>query len=225
MRAPLSVVIPTKDAEADLPRCLGALWEGMQAGILRELIVVDGGSTDNTVRLADEAGARVLKVAPSRGGQLRTGGAEAKGDWLLFLHADSVLQPGWTDAVIPMIKAGQAGYFRLEFDAPGLPARTVAGWANFRSRVFGLPYGDQGLLVTRRAYRDAGEFPDIPLMEDVAIVRKLRGQLAPIKASVVTSAKRYQSQGWLRRSARNFWTLIRFFCGVSPETLARQYRR
>jgi len=225
MRAPLSVVIPTKDAEADLPRCLGAVWEGMQAGILREVIVVDGGSTDNTVQVADEAGARVLHVAPSRGGQLRAGGAEAKGDWVLFLHADCVLMPGWSDAVIPRFAARKAGYFRLRFDAPGWSPRIVAGWANLRARLFGLPYGDQALLLPRRAYRDSGGYPDIPLMEDVAIVRKLRGQLSMIDAGIVTSAARYQTQGWLRRGTRNFWILTRYLCGASPEKLAAEYRR
>ncbi|MEO0864971.1 MAG: glycosyl transferase, partial [Pseudomonadota bacterium] len=117
---------------------------------------------------------------------------------------------------------GKAGYFRLSFDRGG---RVVARWANLRSRLFGLPYGDQGLLVPRRLYNRVGGYPDIPLMEDVALARALRGQLKPLDAVAVTSADKYRRQGWLRRGTRNLWTLARFFAGTDPETLAAAYRR
>ncbi|TCK99459.1 hypothetical protein BXY66_3963 [Shimia isoporae] len=227
MRAPLSVVIPTLNAEKALPVCLAAVYEGVEAGLLRELIVVDGGSEDGTRELADEVGADVLTVPPSRGGQLQAGAEAARGEWLLFLHADTELSPGWSDVVGAHMARDKdrAGYFRLGFDRGGAPARFVARWANIRSRVFGLPYGDQGLLVSRRLYRDVGGYSNIPLMEDVSMARSLRGKLSGLSHLAVTSAEKYRAQGWMKRGARNLWTLVRYFVGVSPERLAQSYRK
>lgn len=224
MRAPLTVVIPTLNAEPHLPTCLAALWEGVQAGILRDVVVVDGGSDDATIELAREAGAEVIKTAPSRGGQLGQGGAAAQGDWILFLHADTVLEPGWSDAVIAHIRTRKAGYFRLRFDSQSRAARIVAGWANIRSRLLGLPFGDQGLLVPNTLYKRIGGYPDIPLMEDVVIARRLRQNLRVLDGVACTLADRYLNEGWLRRGGRNIWTFLRFQAGVSPERLALGYR-
>lgn len=221
MPAPISIIIPTLNAERSLPGCLAALVEGLDAGLVCELIVSDGGSHDQTRALADAWGAEILVGAPSRGGQLGRGCAAAKGDWLMILHADTQLAPGWSEAVHAHMASGKAGWFRLRFDQGG---RFVAGWANLRSRL-GLPYGDQGLLVPRRLYREVGGFEDIPLMEDVAMARALKGRLRGIGAVAVTSAERYRQQGWLLRGARNLWSLLRFFAGVSPDVLARAYRR
>lgn len=200
--------------------------EGLEAGLITELVVADGGSSDATCAVADAWGAQIVTSAPSRGGQLRAGCAEARGDWLLVLHADTVLQPGWTNAVGAHLAAHsgtqRAGYFRLRFDKGG---RGVAAWANLRARVFGLPYGDQGLLVARSAYDRVGGYQDIPLMEDVAMVRALKGQLALLDSVAVTSADKYRRDGWVRRGARNLLTLARYFAGADVSLLARQYRR
>ena len=203
MRAPISVVIPTLDAAPQLAACLAALVEGLEAGLIRELIVSDGGSGDDTIALADAWGAQVVSGPASRGGQLRRGVAAAQGHWVLVLHADTVLQEGWSGVV--------AGRF-------------VAGWANLRSRL-GLPYGDQGLLLPRSLYDAVGGYADQPLMEDVAMARSLRGRLVRLDAVAVTSAAKYRQQGWMRRGARNLWTLVRYACGVSPARLAQTYRR
>ncbi len=224
MRAPISVIIPTLNAEDSLPGCLSALIEGLDGGLIRELIVSDGGSTDATGAVAQAWGAEVLHGAPSRGGQLRQGCASAKGDWLLVIHADTVLSAGWSKAARAHMQADRAGWFRLAFDAGGLAARVVAGWANLRSRM-GLPYGDQGLLLPRALYQTTGGYPDQPLMEDVAMAGALRGRLSGIAATAVTSAEKYQRQGWLRRGGRNLWTLARYLGGVPPERLAQSYRR
>jgi hypothetical protein len=122
---------------------------------------------------------------------------------------------------------GQGGpaAFRLAFDATGVMPRMVAGWANLRSRVLGLPYGDQALLIARADYEAVGGFADIPLMEDVAIARALKGRIALLPLAVTTSAARYQREGWLWRGARNLWTLIRYLCGADPVRLAEAYRR
>jgi rSAM/selenodomain-associated transferase 2 len=225
MRAPVSVVIPTLNAEAALPACLAALTEGLQAGLIRELIFSDGGSTDATLRIAEAAGAMVVTGPPSRGGQLRRGVAASGGAWVLVLHADTVLARGWTEAVSCALTTSDAYYFRLRYDAEGIMARVVAGWANLRSRLFRLPYGDQGLLISAELYAQVGGYPDIPLMEDVALACALNGRMKPLGALAVTSAAKYQAQGWLRRGARNLTLLARFLAGADPERLARAYRR
>ncbi|WP_109313929.1 TIGR04283 family arsenosugar biosynthesis glycosyltransferase [Ruegeria sp. AU67] len=224
MPAPISIVIPTLNSDGNLPATLAALMEGLHAGLIRELIVSDGGSNDQTLKIANEAGAEIVTGPPSRGGQLARGCAAAKGDWLLVLHADTVLQAGWSKVVGDHLGTGTPAAFRLAFRASGLAPVWVAGWANLRSRLFGLPYGDQGLLVPSEMYRKAGGFPDQPLMEDVALVRSLRGiTLLPSRA--VTSADRYERAGWLRRGGRNLWTLTRYFLGADPANLAQDYRR
>jgi rSAM/selenodomain-associated transferase 2 len=224
MRAKLSVVMPTLNAEAGLRRSLPALAEGLEAGLIRELVISDGGSDDATVTVAEAAGAVLVEGAASRGGQLRRGARVAQGDWLLFLHADSVLSPGWTSVVKDHIAAGQgAAAFRLAFDANGLAPRLVAVWANLRSRIFGLPYGDQGLLIARAEYDAVSGYPDIPLMEDVAMAQALRRRIMILPCVVTTSAERYRRDGWLRRGGRNLLLLLRYLAGARPETLARRY--
>ena len=224
MPAPVSVVIPTLNAGQALPRCLKGLIEGLKEGLIRELIVSDGGSDDDTIAIAGAAGARVVTGPASRGGQLRRGCAAARGDWLLILHSDTVLQPGWAQVVADHLQDGRPAWFRLQFDAGGGLARAVAGWANLRARLFGLPYGDQGLLVRAGAYHRAGGYPDQPLMEDVALARALDG-LTGLPVVARTSAARYQRDGWVRRGGRNLWILALYFAGADPEVLARRYRR
>jgi glycosyltransferase involved in cell wall biosynthesis len=206
------------------------LIEGLSQGLIRELIVSDGGSDDGTVALAESAGAKILIGPPSRGGQLRRGCAAAKGRWLLIVHADTVLAPGWAQKVADHIVGPDTGpdtgpaCFRLQFDTSGGMARWVAGWANLRAGLFGLPYGDQGLLLRQSDYQSAGGYPDQPLMEDVALVRRLK-KLTVLPITAQTSAERYRRGGWLLRGARNLWTLMRYFAGTDPEILAAQYRR
>lgn len=225
MRAPLSVIIPTLQAASALPVCLAALGEGLEAGLIREVIVSDGGSGDATQAIADAAGAQVVTGPASRGGQLRRGAEAAHGAWLLVLHADTVLPEGWPRAARAQMRAGGPAAFRLSFDAAGVMPALVAGWANLRSRAFGLPYGDQGLLIPKDVYEAAGGYPDIPLMEDVALARALKGRIALMPLAVTTSADRYARAGWLRRGARNLGTLARYLCGADPQRLAARYRR
>lgn len=226
MRAPVSVIIPTLNSAPALPDCLGALIEGLQAGLLRELIISDGGSNDATLEIAAEAGAELLTGAASRGGQLARGAQRAQADWLLFVHSDTVLPLGWAALAAAHIAAESApAYFGLSFEARGLAPRIVAGWANRRARLFGLPYGDQALLISRVQYEAAGGYPNIPLMEDVALMRALEARPIALAASVKTSAARYEKVGWIRRGSRNLWTLARYLSGADPHALARSYRR
>ncbi len=225
MRAPISIVIPTLNAEDHLPACLDALMEGLEAGLVRELIVSDGGSTDATGATAQAWGAEVLHGPASRGGQLRRGCAVAQADWMLVIHADTVLQPGWTAHVRRhLAHPERAAWFQLQFDTGGLAARWVSNWANVRSR-FGMPYGDQGLLISSALYARVGGYEDIPLMEDVAMARALKGKLQGLPIIAMTSAEKYERQGWLRRGARNIWTLVKYGLGVDLARLANEYRR
>ncbi len=223
MRAKLSVIIPVLNAAQSLPACLGALMEGVEAGLIRELVISDGGSEDATVQIATEAGAVVIEGQPSRGGQLGRGAGAATGEWLLFLHADSILPAGWSACVLAHLPAGRPAYFKLRFDQRGFAPKAVAFWANLRSRIFRLPYGDQGLLIARAEYDALGGYRNIPLMEDVAMSRALGRRLQMLPLAVTTSAARFEREGWLRRGTRNLALLLRYFIGVDPERLARRY--
>lgn len=222
----LSVVVPTLDAAAELPATLAALRAESPAGL--EILVVDGGSADETAALAEAAGCRLLRTPPGRGPQLAAGAAAAAGEWLLFLHADSRLQPGWAAAVEAFLQdpgnTEKAAYFRLRFDSEAAGARRVERLANWRARRLGLPYGDQGLLLSRALYQRLGGHPPWPLMEDVALVRRLgRRRLVALPVPLLTSAARYRRDGWWRRPLRNLARLTLYFLGVPPERLARRY--
>jgi len=225
MPAPLSVVIPTLNCEQTLPTCLAALYEGVQTGIIGELIITDGGSADRTAKIADAVGAKIVRGPMGRGGQLKRGVEASSRPWVLVLHADTVLPARWPEAISMHMRTQNAGYFQLSFDDESLAASLVAGWANLRSRAFGLPYGDQGLLLPRSLYSEIGGYPDQDLMEDVAIARALKGRVKPIAASVLTSADKYKTQGWVKRGGRNLLTLLRYTMGADPSQLAQRYRR
>ncbi len=225
-RAPLSIVIPTLNSASSLAKAVEPLVPAVSQGLVKELIVSDGGSCDDIASMADALGARLLVGPPGRGIQLAAGAAAAKGEWLLFLHADSILDPQWIGAVSRHLKnSSGAGCFRLRFGAAGLAAAWVAGWANRRTVWFGLPFGDQGLLIPRKLYSQIGGYPAIPIMEDVAIARRLRGRIGMLDAAATTDAARYIQQGWLRRGAANLVLQVKYFSGVPPEKLARRYRR
>ncbi|HWI26027.1 MAG TPA: TIGR04283 family arsenosugar biosynthesis glycosyltransferase [Stellaceae bacterium] len=225
---PVSVIIPTLDAANGLPVLLAALEEGRAAGVLREVIVVDGGSRDATVPLAQATGAHVAASPRGRGVQLATGAALAGGEWLLFLHADTVPARGWSSALADFIAVpanrGRAGYFRLRFDDRPPAARILEAAVRWRCRLLALPYGDQGLLLSAELLRALGGFRPLPLMEDVDLVRRLgRGRLSLLDAEVVTSAARYRRDGYVARPLRNLFCLGLYFVGVPPRLLLRLY--
>lgn len=227
----ISVIIPTLNAERKLGPCLGALGPAVMDPILSEVIFADGGSTDATEEIAEATGAHFVSAPKGRGSQLRAAADMARGEWFLFLHSDTVLSEHWVEAARSHMRdetsggRGKAGWFQLRFNASGVAPRLVAGWANLRAGR-GLPYGDQGLLIHRGLYRDVGGFPDIPLMEDVALARTLgRARLKGLDAIATTSADRYERNGWLRQGASNLATLMRYSLGAQPEKLARSYNR
>jgi rSAM/selenodomain-associated transferase 2 len=226
--APLSVVIPVLDGAALLPSCVAALEEGRRCGLVGEILVVDGGSRDGTAEIAAALGTRLLGAPRGRGTQLACGGAAASGAWLFFLHADTRLTPGWSATAGGFIAGpandGCAGYFRLRLDDDTQAARRLERVVALRSRWLGLPYGDQGLLLSRRFYQALGGFRKLPLMEDVDLARRIgRGRLRALDGTATTSAARYRRDGYLVRPLRNLACLGLYYLGVPPRLIARLY--
>ena len=228
----ISVIIPTLNAAARLPETLTALVPAAVDGSIKEVIIVDGGSRDETLEIADGFGATVLSAPPGRGGQLRKGAAAARGEWLLFLHGDTVLEEDWVREARSLASKGgdTAGVFTLRFDAKGLAPRFVAAAAMARTKLLGAPYGDQGLFVSRKLYDEVGGYADMALMEDVDImgrIRRLKGarSIHVFRSAAITSATRYEREGYFKRVFKNAILLTRYHLGAAPERLAESYRK
>lgn len=190
--------------------------------------MVDGGSTDSTVGTAKHLGATVFEAEKGRGMQMAAGAARATSDWLLFLHADTRLQAGWQASASAFItdnrSSRKAAYFRFCLDDISPKAKRLERLVAWRCRRFGLPYGDQGLLIRRAFYEELGGYKPVPLMEDVDLVRRIgRGNLVMLEADAVTSEARYRRDGYWRRSLRNLSLLSLYFLGASPHWLVRAY--
>lgn len=222
----ISVVIPTLNAESGLPRTLAPLVPATVNGLIREVIIVDGGSEDKTREIADEAGATLVKAERGRGHQLAAGAKAAQSDWLLFLHADTVLTDTWEENVSKHV-AGEttnAAAFRFALDDDTARARIMESLVSLRCAVFALPYGDQGLLISRALYDDIGGYSALPLMEDIDIIRRIgRRRLKFLKSRAITSAARYQKYGYIIRAVRNLMCVTLYLCSVKPETIRKLY--
>jgi rSAM/selenodomain-associated transferase 2 len=220
----LTVVIPALD-EAD--QITGAIASARSAGI--EIIVVDGGSRDGTPQRAAAAGARVIASAPGRARQLAAGAGIAKGDTILFLHADTRLPPGWEQGVRTALADPRVvgGAFRLRFE-PRTPALRLIEWGTrIRVALLRLPYGDQALFARRRTLEALGGVPQAPIMEDLDLVRALKrhGRIACLPIPATTSARRYQAAGALRTLLRNAVAAGGWWLGLPRERLAAWVRR
>jgi len=227
MPAPLSIIIPAKRATVDLPGCLSAVFLGVETGLVREVIVSSVPSNDVSLRdIAEQTGAVWVEGDEGRGTQMKAGAEAARGDWLLFVHADTWLGENWPSVVSTHLRdnGDKAGAFRLGFRSRAKRARIVEALTNWRARTFGLPYGDQGLLISRALYDEIGGFDAVSLMEDVMMVRKIgKARLCVLDETAATSGERQERDGWFLRSARNLVLLLRFRLGADPAKLARAY--
>jgi rSAM/selenodomain-associated transferase 2 len=217
----LTVVIPAWNEEGLVARAVLSVRDEA------EVLVVDGGSEDGTCAVAAAAGGQVVRAERGRGRQLDAGARQARGEWLVFLHADTRLEPGWAAELRALARQGCAvgGAFRFAVDAPGRGYRLLERAVALRCRMLRLPYGDQALFARREAYARAGGFPPLPLMEDVAFVSRLRraGPFALLRARAFTSPRRWERGGLVRTTARNAWLLAQYGMGRPPERLARRY--
>ncbi|MEZ5959419.1 MAG: glycosyltransferase [Hyphomonadaceae bacterium] len=221
MAAPISVIIPTLDSARHLPRALPPLVDGMHEGLIREVIVSDGGSQDQTSEIADAAGCTFIAGEPGRARQLLNGVARAKGKWLLILHPHTALSRSWTEEVALFLQFSEArkraATFKLVFEEKS--ARGALFWARLRAQVMKLPHGDQGLLISRFLYDGLNGYRDIP-HEDIDLVRRIGGKrLMFLESEVVVSADAY------RRSpgpAASVGMMARYFLGADPVEMAKR---
>lgn len=223
MTAPnISIIIPALNEGSRIRRAVASAW----ATGAQEVLVVDGGSTDDTVRLAQQAGAHVISSPAGRAQQQNAGANVAVGDYLVFQHADN-----WFDSDALKVLQGSdppsIGAFRQRIEAAGVAYRLLE-WGNAaRVRICGLPYGDQGIFMRRGIFEQLGGFPDVRLMEDLLLMRSARRVSRPrlLPGPIHVDARRWQRHGVLRQTALNFWILAAHRLGKSPDDLAKYYRR
>jgi len=221
----ISVIIPTLNEENELGRLLASL-KRFQA---LEIIVADGGSTDQTVAVAEHHGIQVVATLPRRGRQLNKAVQHASGQILVFLHSDTTLPLDFADHIHTQLErpGTAAGAFRLQIDAPGTAYRLIEWGANLRSRLASLPYGDQAIFVRKALLLEAGGMPDQPIMEDIELVRRLKrfGKIRIAQAAAVTSARRWQKKSLVATTLVNQLMLAGYLLHIDREILRKFYYR
>lgn len=216
----ISIVIPVLNEAHHLPNTLS-----IQATDV-EIIVVDGGSQDETVAIAQSFGVKVLQSTPGRAAQMNTGAKVASGEILLFLHADTRLPGGFDQMIREALKTAIAGAFELSIDANQPGIRWIEQGVNWRSRYLQLPYGDQALFLRTETFHKIGGFPDLPIMEDFEFVRTLRqlGKIIILHKPVITSGRRWQKLGVFRTTIVNQIVVFAYLIGISPIRIQAWYR-
>jgi rSAM/selenodomain-associated transferase 2 len=221
----LSIIVPVLNEGESIADALDALADLRALGV--EVIVVDGGSRDATVPRARARADRVISAPRGRALQMNAGAEKACGDVLLFLHADSRL-PGDADHIVldGIARSGRAwGRFDVKIDGDSPLLVAVAWLMNIRSRLTGIATGDQAIFVRRDAFHSVGGFPAIPLMEDIALSKRLKRASRPLclRACAVTSGRRWDKNG-VASTVLLMWRLrLAYFFGADPKALARQY--
>ncbi len=222
----ISIVVPALNEAGGIRASLAALQPLRARG--HEVIVVDGGSTDGTMELAAPLADRVVAAARGRAVQQNAGAAAASGDILLFLHADTTLPQGADALVLDGLRRSGRGWGRFDVRLSGRHPllRVVERMIGLRSRLSGIATGDQAIFVRREWFRRAGGFPELPLMEDVAITRALKrlGPPLPLRARVTTSSRRWEERGIVRTILLMWRLRWAYFLGADPADLARRYR-
>ena len=223
-RSDCSIIIPVYNEE----KTISDLLEYLQ-GFSCEILVVDGNPQQNTINSISEK--TIIKIAgpKGRGIQLNMGARKAQGDILWFLHADTLPSPNAL-AHIKQIMRDQSigsGAFYLRIDSEKVRYRLLEHGINLRSRVTRIPYGDQGIFMRKSFFEFIGGFPDVPIMEDVALMRLVKrkgGRMCLLKEPITTSARRWEHEGFLRCTLRNWWIRTLYYLGVHPTTLVKWYR-
>jgi rSAM/selenodomain-associated transferase 2 len=219
----ISIIIPTLDEAEFIAGTLASIPMG--PGL--EVIIVDGGSRDATPTIGQSLGALVLFSSPGRARQMNRGASRAKGDILLFLHADTLLPESFPEHIYQCLGNPRvvAGAFRLGLSPPIKGSAFIEKMANLRAEKLNLPYGDQAIFVPAKIFRDLGGYKEIPLLEDVDLVRRLRriGRLGVIPVPVVASSRRWKKLGVWKTTGINQLILGGFFLGIPPRILARWY--
>jgi rSAM/selenodomain-associated transferase 2 len=220
----LSIIVPAFDEAAIIAGALQALAPFRRRGA--EVIVVDGGSRDETTELARPHADRVITAARGRGAQMNAGAGIARGEVLLFLHADTTLPPDADQLVLRALAGANAwGRFDAHIEGRSPLLALVAALMNWRSRLTGIATGDQAMFVSRKTFTEAGGFPEMPLMEDIVLSQRLKRIARPIclAAQVVTSGRRWERHGVVRTMLTMWRLRLAFFLGADPAALARRY--
>lgn len=225
----ISVVIPTLNDAAELEHTLGALVPAAVDGLVREVIIADGGSADRTLALADDAGAVIVKTARGRGMQLAAGADIAKSSWLLFLHPDTLLENSWDDETARFMRSVERGErpdaaaaFRFALRERGLGPRALERMVELRSTWARLPSGNQGLLISRKLYNLVGGYAPLPAMEDADLARRLgRDRVIIMGSRALTGPGPSKGEGYVRRTLRSQQCLAMYLAGVAPDRIAR----
>lgn len=221
--AKISIIIPVLNEANVIQQILNQVRSSAV-----EIIVVDGGSRDETVEIVKSLGDRVIHSLPGRAYQMNAGARAASGEVLLFLHADTRLPDGFAELIHQTLARPKtiAGAFALKIDGRQAGLRWVEWGVKVRSRYFQMPYGDQALFLKADTFHHFGGFPELPIMEDFELVRRLRrkGKVAIAPASVLTSARRWEKLGVLRTTLLNQVIIAAYLLGVSPARIVRWYR-
>jgi rSAM/selenodomain-associated transferase 2 len=219
----ISIIVPIKNESPDVAeRFRRFLVPGRT-----EILIADRGDCPETSRAFEAIGARLVGGEGSRGLRLDRAARQARGEILFFVHSDSLPPENALSLIAGALATGAvAGAFSLAYEGTTPALSWIAWWANLRSRRLGLPFGDQGLFCRREAYEESGGFRDLPVCDDVDIVRRVKrvGRLVILPEKSVTSPRRYRQNGSLRQVLRNWRVLAGYFAGVAPEKLERWYR-
>ena len=221
----LSVIIPCLNEAEGIAESLQALAPLRARGV--EIVVVDGGSTDNTIKIAYPLADQVISASRSRALQMNAGAAQSRGDLLLFLHADCRLPPAADGVIVDGLNRARKTWGRFDVILTGNHPllRIVGAMMNLRSRVTGIATGDQGIFVTRSLFEAVGRYPEIALMEDIALTRKLRafGKPLALRHRITASGRRWEKHGVLRTMLLMWWLRLRYWLGADPQKLANRY--
>jgi rSAM/selenodomain-associated transferase 2 len=224
----LSIIIPVLNESAGINDLVAHLRAADSEG-KAEIIVVDGDPDGGTVDTIDDLSVAKVKSSRGRGKQMNEGAKIAKGKLLLFLHADTELPPEAFSLIATAMGKGKfvGGAFDLAIKSVKLPFRLIELMASLRSRATRIPFGDQAIFIGSAYFRTIGGFPEIPLMEDVELMRRIKkekNRICIVRQKVMTSARRWEKEGILRCTLRNWLLQILYYSGVSPFKLARWYR-